>query len=96
MTDEELAKEWAKEHEGEYISDLMNLEEAFLAGLKAGRPKFHKIAVEGLPSDSSGQTYLVVDAYDCYMLASFDNGTWYNYYNIENVVAWFEIPMFKE
>lgn len=51
MSDEEMAEEYARENEEVYgsdeygdITDYNNIKEAFLAGLKAGRPKWHKVA----------------------------------------------------
>lgn len=56
MTDEEMAKEYARENEEVYgsdeyadITDYNNIKEAFLAGLKAGKDmnvpiKWHKVA----------------------------------------------------
>ena len=45
MTDEEMAEEYARENKEVYgsdeyadITDYINIKEAFLAGLKAGRP----------------------------------------------------------
>ena len=49
MTDKELAEEWIKEHSGlvgsyKFVKyDYDSLQQAFLAGLKAGRPKWHKL-----------------------------------------------------
>jgi len=59
MTDEEMAKEYAEVSTNEYKDCLVDIddkdilkeaiEEAFLAGLKAGRPEWHKVADEDLP-----------------------------------------------
>ena len=52
MTDEEKAEEYAIENWEWYEAgqkDYEALKQAFLAGLKAGRPKWHKVADGDLP-----------------------------------------------
>ena len=53
MKDEEMAEEYAEEHkEVDWEGCDINKEElkqAFLAGLKAGRPQWHKVADGDLP-----------------------------------------------
>lgn len=56
MTDEEMAKEYEENAEcveiddsGHRVYGSLNIEQAFLAGLKAGRPKWHKVADGDLP-----------------------------------------------
>lgn len=54
MTDEEMAEEYAVEnweHYEEGQTDYKALKQAFLAGLKAGRPKWHKVADGDLPEE---------------------------------------------
>lgn len=50
MTDEEMAKEYEKKAEcvevddyGKKVYSSIDIEQAFLAGLKLGRPKWHKL-----------------------------------------------------
>ena len=45
MTDEEMAEEYADSVEGYEIKtySISDIEQAFLAGLKAGRPQWHKL-----------------------------------------------------
>lgn len=70
---------------------------SFLAGLKAGKPKWHKVADGDLPE------------YRYYVLVSRGTRTdkalynkyeekWYSYYDdeLDNVTAWCEIPKYKE
>ena len=60
MTDEEMAEEYANENKINFeypgISDFVweELKQAYLAGLKAGRPKWHKVADGDLPSEEGG------------------------------------------
>lgn len=55
MTDKEMAHEYAIEnweHYEEGQSDYAALKQAYLAGLEAGRPKWHKVADGDLPDDN--------------------------------------------
>jgi hypothetical protein len=60
MTDEEMAATWVKENADSCRSSNMNAyefaEQAFLAGLKSGRPKWHKVS-EQIPTEE--KEYLV-------------------------------------
>ena len=52
MTDEEMAEEYLQSIEGDdcvIITDREERKQAFLAGLKAGRPQWHKIFVNSEP-----------------------------------------------
>lgn len=57
MTDEEMAEEYAKLNARQYkhndcigfCTSKEEVKQAFLAGLKAGRPKWHKVADGDLP-----------------------------------------------
>ncbi len=52
MTDEEMAEEWLDKR---YLKDMgvrKPCKEAYLAGLKAGRPEWHKVADGDLPPTS--------------------------------------------
>lgn len=53
MTDEELAKYWVISKSGYSIEEFHGKKamQAFLAGLKAGRPKWHKITDGDLPQE---------------------------------------------
>ena len=57
MTDEEMADEYAVENWEHYENgqnDYKALKQAYLAGLKAGRQKWHKVADGDLPSEEGG------------------------------------------
>ena len=101
MTEDEMAKEYANEnweHYEEGQNDSEALKQAFLAGLKAGKPKWHKVADGDLPE------------YRYYVLVSRGTRTdkalynkyeekWYSYYDddeLDNVTAWCEIPKYEE
>ena len=101
MKDEEMAEEWIKDHSGligsyEYVKyDYDSMQQAFLAGLKAGRPQWHKVADE-LPTSDKDKYYFVVDKMNVYMIARFYEGKWSNYAVIDDVIAWCEIPTFDK
>ena len=83
---------------GEKLYTENDLKHAYLAGLKAGKPKWHKVADGDLPE------------YRYYVLVSRGTRTdkalynkyeekWYSYYDddeLDNVTAWCEIPKFEE
>jgi len=52
MTDEEMTEEYAKPWKTSLA--YVSVKEAYLAGLKAGRPKWHKVADGDLPSEEGG------------------------------------------
>ena len=101
MTDEEMAEAYSTEN-WEYYEEGQNdskaLKQAYLAGLKAGRPKWHKVADGDLPE------------YRYYVLVSRGTRTdkalynkyeekWYSYYDddeLDSVTAWCEIPKFED
>ena len=53
LEDKELAQEWVKNNTDESPNSFRGeeLQEAFLAGLEAGRPKWHKVADGDLPKE---------------------------------------------
>lgn len=97
-----------QDYEGNVIDIHERIKQAFLAGLKAGRLKWHKVADEGYPSkDNLGKTYNVAFAFnerkqeyysfDC--AEYIDKGKFVTHTNDgsgENngykVIAWLEIP----
>lgn len=100
MKDEEMAEEYyyktypvtlniGEEERKKEVTDI------FLAGLKAGRPQWHKVA-DGLPISDKDKYYFVVDKMNAYMIARFYEGKWSNYSVIDEVVAWCEIPTFDK
>lgn len=98
MTDEEKAEKYADWFWGASPSTQRAIKQAFLAGLKAGKPKWHKVADGDLPE------------YRYYVLVSRGTRTdkalynkyeekWYSYYDddeLDNVTAWCEIPKYEE
>ena len=105
MTDEEMAEEslisYRKEPKWEgkiFMQDEnTSYKDGFFAGLKAGKPKWHKVADGDLPE------------YRYYVLVSRGTRTdkalynkyeekWYSYYDddeLDNVTAWCEIPKYE-
>lgn len=107
MTEEEkkLAREYAKKfgddnilHFGKFLIDLSPIrKESFIAGLEAGKPKWHKVADGDLPK--IGKPCLVYLANDYVITARLreDNVWTTNGRNaFENVIAWCEIPQYEE
>ena len=102
MTDEEMAAIWVKETADSCRSSNMNAyefaEQAFLDGLKAGKPKWHKVAdsdlpkerVEVLDENSNKVKYVGYGKWQMYS----------EYYEkdveVDEPIAWCEIPKFEE
>ena len=101
MTDEEMAEEWLDER---YLKDMgvrKPCKQAYFAGLKAGRPKWHKVADGDLPKNSDDKKlYLVYWGENDYGVAQFNNSRWWSldsgWYDAEDVIAWCEIPKYTE
>lgn len=111
MTDEELAKEYEENAEcvevddyGRKVYGSIEIEEAFLTGLKVGKPKWHKVADGDLPKKVDDYvTNIGVLTYDNY-----GNGVhkWHTPYcevcdyvdevGDNEVIAWCEIPKYTE
>ena len=104
MTDEEmLAEEYVKSVIDVNAFDWKIVREiglAFLAGLKAGRPKWHKVADGDLPKND--RYYLVYTDRGNYYVSKHHCNTNYwigiqnQYVSIKNVIAWCEIPQYTE
>ena len=103
MKDEEMAEKYLKEkleeRKDKFVFELpevyvADVKQAFLAGLKAGRPQWHEVA-DGLPISDKDKYYFVVDKMNVYMIARFYEGKWSNYSVIDDVIAWCEIPQFN-
>ena len=110
MTDEELADEYVKEEgfrSGGVFGELdditsseanKEIEQAFLAGLKAGRPQWHDLRKN--PNDLPEDTYDVLDQAGYKVHYNFFQNVWVNDKDEidENVIAWKEIvlPELKE
>lgn len=108
MTDEEMADKWVKEHteiidneelEMEYIKEP-DPKQAFLAGLKAGRPQWHDLEKDptDLPKDNHDVWCKALDHYGEGWYDK-DTNTWtliYRGYHLHCIEAWCEIPTFDK
>lgn len=108
MTEEEkldLAIDWIRSqgwNEETLPSDeLLQMEKAFIAGLKAGRPKWHKVE-EKLPPLWEGcerTSIRVVDNYNRIITYDYDSERWRDLEGDSLGIQpdyWYEIPQFKE
>lgn len=113
MTEVEMAKEWIKDHSGligsyEYVKyDYDSMQQAFLAGLKAGRPQWHDLRKDPKDVPDEG-TYLVVwqnaRGYRDTMMMHYEENDEEELHWIDgdgdnwddDVIAWREIPKFEE
>jgi hypothetical protein len=113
MKDEEMAERYVNgipifAEDGEGFSRIQ-MQRAFLAGLKAGRPKFHKVADGDLPEEQKdmlmSDVLLLVVKRKLSTEYNFELGN-YNFSEKEfeythvigltDVIAWCEIPKFEE
>lgn len=105
MTDEEMAEEYAKpldiKYGGSFVRTTEEVKQAFLAGLKAGRPQWHKVADGDLPKEN--KLYFVAIKDNGCAIAYFNGLHWETKYNlgdfghcVETVIAWCEIPKFDK
>ena len=105
MTDDELAEDYALENYEYYEegqTDYKALKRAFLAALKAGRPKWHKVADSDLPPICKGCESIsvkVVDEYDRIIIYDWSNERWIDCEGDHLGVQptfWCEIPTYSE
>ena len=103
MTDEELAKEWVTDNTGFNPKEPLGkiAIRTFLGGLKAGRPKWHRISDGDLPKEN--KLYLVEIKDNGLAIAYFNGLHWETRYNlgdfghcVETVIAWCKIPTFTD
>ena len=107
MTDEEMAEEYtAKNGFGSDCNNLTSydankeIEQAFLAGLKAGRPQWHDLrkTPDDLPKED--KYYLIVTKLNNYYISRFRGTCWIGkcnaYVSEDMVIAWCEIPTFDK
>lgn len=103
MTDEELAEGWVTDNTGFNPKEPLGkiAIRTFLGGLKAGRPKWHRISDGDLPKEN--KLYLVEIKDNGLAIAYFNGLHWETRYNlgdsghcVETVIAWCEIPTFEE
>lgn len=110
MTDEEMAERYANENKitFEYpgMSDFVwqELKQAYLAGLKEDRPKWHKVADGDLPEAENhfwSRTVLLQTNKGSSIIGFYDqaNKAWYEKATddiVYGVIAWCEIPKYTE
>ena len=104
MTDKELAKEYVDKLYAEKVSKedydkdgwilyrSDDISDAFLDGLKVGRPKWHKVAAGDLPPEDTDVLALLADK-EIYMAHFYRRNVWDK---IGPVIAWCEIPQYTE
>ena len=96
MTEEEKQfNQWFDEYaNGVQVFEEVDMKQAFIAGLKAGRPKWHKVADGDLPKDEND--VLVYSGEDWRMCV----GRYSPKYKVWeagcDTIAWCEIPQFKD
>lgn len=100
MTDKELSMKFVlnypKIEKGELLT-TMDLQNAFLAGLKAGKPKWHDLPLRRCIDNNSNVVGLFRHSWD-------KKSTWYRYDFEEGAwcqmetepIAWCEIPQYTE
>ena len=94
MTDKELAREswWNDNNCSGALPTEKIYECGFLAGVEAGRPKWHKVADGDLPPEDSEVLALLADK-EIYMAHFYRRNVWDK---IGPVIAWCEIPKYSE
>ena len=101
MTDKEMAEQYVKdnctrwEYDGLSVDDIAK--ENFLAGLKAGRPEWHKVADGDLPKVFD-KPYLckVYSHFEVGYFTAYKDQPWHfdeYYLDNEDVIAWKEIVL---
>ena len=80
---------------------MYGYKDGFLAGLKAGRPQWHKVTDGDLPKEN--KLYFVAIKDNGCAIAYFNGRHWETKYNlgdfghcVETVIAWCEIPTFDK
>ena len=92
MTDEEMAKEYAKPWKTSLA--YVSVKEAYLAGLKAGKPNWHKVADGDLPKDEND--VLVYSGKDWRMCVGRYSPKYKAWETGCDTIAWCEIPKYTE
>ena len=100
MTDEEIAYEYAKYDDNGRVSVNDDKFKAFLAGLKAGRPKWHDLRKDpnDLPERISFLSKTVINQIGTPCHYNYALECWQNCSNteIDPPIAWCEIPKYTE
>lgn len=104
MTDEEMAEEYKEKHICNTCADVQDCGndcpfsrcgvQAFLAGLKAGRPLWHKVADGDLPKDEND--VLVYSGEDWRMCVGRYSPKYKAWEAGCDTIAWCEIPVFNK
>lgn len=99
MTEEELTVNWVTANTGFNPKEPLGkiAVRIFLAGLKAGRPEWHKVADGDLPKDNRLVLIQVVNGNST--MGIFYVNAWREIYNckeLTGVIAWCEIPKYTE
>lgn len=105
MTDLEIAEQYANEYATLDLDPTLRVhlyecaKEAYLAGLKAGRPKWHKVADGDLPKDTSVKRVFVGN--NEYYQLYYTRGRWVycdkgGLHFFGDVIAWCEMPTFTD
>ena len=105
MTDEEMAEEYKetvhrwRDSKGELVQEE-DVKQAFLDGLKAGRPKWHNLRKnpDDLPKRLNFMSETVVNQIGTPCHYNYEQECWQNwsFIEIETPVAWCEIPTFTD
>lgn len=106
MTEQEMAEEYVNKNNIEWelechrTSPIGEVIQAFLAGLKAGRPKWHDLRKDptDLPKDKHNVWCQYLDQYEEGWYDK-DTNTWtliYRDYHIHCIEAWCELPTFEK
>jgi hypothetical protein len=106
MTDEELADKYAEEYFGKKIElvelwKVKSYKEAFLAGLKAGSPQWHKVADGDLPKKTDEYLVYRISGYGSKSIELVQYNSSRHFWCVDcqnEVIAWKEIvlPELKE
>lgn len=99
MTEEEMAEEYEENAEcvevndyGQKVYGSIEIEEAFLAGLKAGKPQWHNVKSGDLPPEDTKVLAFMAGGEVC--IAHFYRKNVWDKIGI--VIAWCEIPKYTE
>ena len=103
MKDEEMAEEYLQSIEGDdcvIITDREERKQAFLAGLKAGRPQWHDLEKDPTDLPKDKEYVLVYTNLTNYYVAEkvenhFMSKGW-GFIPMSTVIAWCEIPTFDK
>ena len=102
MTDEEMAKDWVRTNSGYSTKEFHGQKaiEAFLAGLKAGRPQWHRMDYKDKESFKNIPRYIeLLTMYDCGLFVAHCVNKWTGDQWCDHkygVIAWCEISTFEE